>query len=104
MTTRIVLHRLYGPDDVASVTVDDLVAAGLTPRQATVLWERFCSGNWPTLAELGRRFQVSRNRIGQIEAAALRKLRHPRRRMFARQLMGSALYKSVWGQAPLEEA
>ncbi|MGI6663965.1 MAG: RNA polymerase sigma factor RpoD [Christensenellaceae bacterium] len=53
----------------------------LTPREMKVLKLRFGldDGRARTLEEVGREFQVTRERIRQIEAKALRKLRHPSR-------------------------
>ncbi len=53
----------------------------LTPREEKVLRLRFGleDGRQRTLEEVGREFQVTRERIRQIEAKALRKLRHPSR-------------------------
>jgi RNA polymerase sigma factor, sigma-70 family len=53
----------------------------LTPREAKVLSLRFGleDGNPKTLEEVGKEFNVTRERIRQIEAKALRKLRHPSR-------------------------
>ena len=53
----------------------------LCPRARRVLQLRFglVGGQQRTLEEVGRRFAVSRERIRQIEAKALRKLRHPSR-------------------------
>jgi len=53
----------------------------LTPREETVLRLRFGldDGRARTLEEVGREFNVTRERIRQIEAKALRKLRHPSR-------------------------
>ena len=53
----------------------------LTPREAKVLKLRFGleDGKARTLEEVGREFDVARERIRQIEAKALRKLRHPSR-------------------------
>ncbi len=53
----------------------------LTPREAKVLKLRFGleDGKTRTLEEVGREFMVTRERIRQIEAKALRKLRHPSR-------------------------
>ncbi len=61
--------------------VDEVLAA-LSDREARVLKMRFgLSGNkMMTLEEVGRQFGVTRERIRQIEAKALRKLKHPSRR------------------------
>jgi len=63
------------------------VLATLTPREEQVLRLRFGIGERSdhTLEEVGTRFAVTRERIRQIEAKALRKLRHPSR---ARRLKG----------------
>ena len=55
--------------------------AGLTPREAKVLRMRFGidMNTDHTLEEVGKQFDVTRERIRQIEAKALRKLRHPTR-------------------------
>ena len=57
------------------------VLASLTPRERKVLELRFGleDGRSRTLEEVGREFAVTRERIRQIEAKALRKLRHPTR-------------------------
>ena len=57
------------------------VLAGLTPREAKVLRMRFGieMNTDHTLEEVGKQFDVTRARIRQIEAKALRKLRHPSR-------------------------
>ena len=54
---------------------------GLTPREAKVLRMRFGieMDNDHTLEEVGKQFDVTRERIRQIEAKALRKLKHPSR-------------------------
>jgi RNA polymerase primary sigma factor len=59
----------------------------LTDRERQVLEQRFglVDGYSRTLEEVGRQFQVTRERIRQIEAKALRKMRHPTR---IRQLEG----------------
>ncbi|MGY0799921.1 RNA polymerase sigma factor RpoD [Lysobacter sp. A286] len=61
-------------------TVRD-VLSGLTPREAKVLRMRFGidMNTDHTLEEVGKQFDVTRERIRQIEAKALRKLRHPTR-------------------------
>jgi len=57
------------------------VLSTLSPREARVLQMRFGlkDGHTHTLEEVGRRFGVTRERVRQIEAKALRKLRHPSR-------------------------
>ncbi len=57
------------------------VLAGLTPREAKVLRMRFGidMNTDHTLEDVGKQFDVTRERIRQIEAKALRKLRHPSR-------------------------
>src|SRR5438552_193455 len=73
------------PSDAASLTmlrteVEDILDT-LTPRERRVLQLRFglIDGHQRTLEEVGKRFGVTRERIRQIEAKALRKLRHPSR-------------------------
>ena len=65
----------------------DVVLASLTPREREVLTLRFGlkDGCSRTLEEVGQMFSVTRERIRQIEAKALRKMRHPTR---IRQLNG----------------
>ena len=73
------------PQDSASYTMlkEQLtdVMKTLTPREAKVLRLRFGldDGKARTLEEVGKQFNVTRERIRQIEAKALRKLRHPSR-------------------------
>lgn len=57
----------------------DIMLRGLSPREREVIILRFGleNGHPMTLEEVGRRFQVTRERIRQIETAALRKLRNP---------------------------
>ena len=57
------------------------VLSTLTDRERTVLIERFglLDGKPKTLEEVGLRFSVTRERVRQIEAKALRKMRHPTR-------------------------
>ncbi|MFC1995492.1 RNA polymerase sigma factor RpoD [Chloroflexota bacterium] len=59
----------------------DGVLSSLSPREQRVLQLRFGleDGRSRTLEEVGKEFQVTRERIRQIEAKALRKLRHPTR-------------------------
>ena len=73
------------PAEAASFTLlkDQLIEVleTLTPREAKVLRLRFGieDGRTRTLEEVGKEFNVTRERIRQIEAMALRKLRHPSR-------------------------
>ncbi|MDR0404318.1 MAG: RNA polymerase sigma factor RpoD [Oscillospiraceae bacterium] len=82
----------FVPDDNAPVPVESVaitllkeqlleVLCTLMPREEKVLKLRFGleDGRPRTLEEVGREFSVTRERIRQIEAKALRKLRHPRR-------------------------
>ena len=59
----------------------DAVLKTLTPREEKVIKLRYGLGDGydHTLEEVGRIFKVTRERIRQIEAKALRKLRHPSR-------------------------
>ena len=81
------------PHDAASYTMlrEQLeeVMNTLTPREAKVLKLRFGleDGKSRTLEEVGREFNVTRERIRQIEAKALRKLRHPSRSKKLRDYM-----------------
>ncbi|MBN8717143.1 RNA polymerase sigma factor RpoD [Thermomonas sp.] len=65
------------------------VLAGLTPREAKVLRMRFGidMNTDHTLEEVGKQFDVTRERIRQIEAKALRKLRHPSRSEMLRSFL-----------------
>ena len=73
------------PQDAAAYTLLrkqlEEVMKTLTPREAKVLKLRFGleDGKTRTLEEVGKEFNVTRERIRQIEAKALRKLRHPSR-------------------------
>ncbi|MEE9492719.1 MAG: RNA polymerase sigma factor RpoD [Gammaproteobacteria bacterium] len=77
--------NIDSPIDSASTTglheTTQGVLAGLTPREAKVLRMRFGidMNTDHTLEEVGKQFDVTRERIRQIEAKALRKLRHPSR-------------------------
>ena len=82
------------PHDSAAYTLlkeqlEDVMST-LTPREEKVLKLRFGleDGKARTLEEVGREFQVTRERIRQIEAKALRKLRHPSRSKKLRDYMG----------------
>jgi RNA polymerase sigma factor (sigma-70 family) len=69
-------------DDVVFVTelkrVMTKILLSLTPREERVIRRRFGIGvDDATLEEIGQEFSVTRDRIRQIEAKALRKLKHP---------------------------
>ena len=76
-------EEALAPDDAALKTITnediDSVLKTLTPREEAVIRLRFGlkDGRCHTLEEVGSEFQVTRERIRQIEAKALRKLRHP---------------------------
>jgi RNA polymerase primary sigma factor len=79
---------------VVSLNLADQTAkmlATLTPREERVLRKRFGIGERTdhTLEEVGRDFDVTRERIRQIEAKALRKLRHPSRSTRLKSFMDS---------------
>ena len=82
------------PHDAAAYTLlkEQLeeVMSTLTPREAKVLKLRFGleGGKAKTLEEVGKEFMVTRERIRQIEAKALRKLRHPSRSKRLKDYMG----------------
>ena len=65
------------------------ILASLTPREAKVLRMRFGIdlNTDHTLEEVGKQFNVTRERIRQIEAKALRKLRHPSRANYLRSFL-----------------
>ena len=79
------IEEITAPSDAASQVMlkEELeeVLKTLTDREAKVLKMRFGleDGRMRTLEEVGRDFNVTRERIRQIEAKALRKLRHPSR-------------------------
>jgi RNA polymerase primary sigma factor len=78
-------QNIDSPIDAASMEglkeATQSVLSGLTPREAKVLRMRFGidMNTDHTLEEVGKQFDVTRERIRQIEAKALRKLRHPTR-------------------------
>jgi RNA polymerase primary sigma factor len=78
-------HKAPAPADAASrqmlkEQMDDVLSS-LSDREKDVLIMRFGleDGRQRTLEEVGKHFGVTRERIRQIEAKALRKLRHPSR-------------------------
>ncbi|PJK02417.1 RNA polymerase sigma factor RpoD [Lysobacteraceae bacterium NML71-0210] len=76
-----VMSPVDATTDINLVETVREVLAGLTPREAKVLRMRFGidMNTDHTLEEVGKQFDVTRERIRQIEAKALRKLRHPSR-------------------------
>jgi RNA polymerase primary sigma factor len=65
----------------------------LSPREERIIKLRFGltdNGEEQTLEQVGQDFQVTRERIRQIEAKALRKLRHPSRTRLLKQFVGPA--------------
>ena len=86
-------HTIHSPVDSAEgqglqeATKD--VLGGLTAREAKVLRMRFGidMNTDHTLEEVGKQFDVTRERIRQIEAKALRKLRHPTRSDYLRSFL-----------------
>ena len=78
------------PDSASTAILREVIEkelGTLTPREAHVIRLRFglIDGRCRTLEEVGKEFDITRERIRQIEAKALRKLRHPSR---ARHLKG----------------
>jgi len=80
------------PDDAAAKVLRhekiEEVLKTLTPREARVITLRFGldNGKPMTLEEVGNEFDVTRERIRQIEAKALRKIRHPSRSKYLKDL------------------
>ena len=89
------------PADVATVDslrdITEKALSGLSPREARVIRMRFGIGmsSDHTLEEVGKQFDVTRERIRQIEAKALRKLRHPSRSTALRSFLDSSNQEAV---------
>lgn len=84
----------YSPIEAANLenlreAIKELIETGLTEREAKVLMMRFGIGmnTDHTLEEVGKQFNVTRERIRQIEAKALRKLKHPSRSAFLKTFL-----------------
>lgn len=78
----IFFELVGGEANIVSDNVEGLeyVISLLTEREQTILKARYINGE--TLEEVGKTFGVTRDRIRQIQAKALRKLRHPSRRKY----------------------
>ena len=84
----------YSPIEAANLenlreAIKELIETGLTEREAKDLMMRFGIGinTDHTLEEVGKQFNVTRERIRQIEAKALRKLKHPSRSAFLKTFL-----------------
>ena len=71
-----------------SENVEQMLAT-LSPREAEVMYLRygFDNGQAKTLQEIGQRFNITRERVRQIENKALRKLRHPNRNSLVKEYL-----------------
>ena len=78
----------YTENEILKEEIDDVLKS-LQQREQEVLRLRFGlkDGTCHTLEEVGKKFNVTRERIRQIEAKALRKLRHPSRAKKLRDFM-----------------
>ena len=87
-------EEALAPDDAALKTITnediDAVLHTLSQREEAVIRLRFGlkDGRCHTLEEVGTEFNVTRERIRQIEAKALRKLRHPSRSKKLKDFLG----------------
>lgn len=84
--------QLSPEDEFIARVADELleeVFSTLMPREATILKLRYglINGKEYTLAEIGRKLGISRERVRQIESEALRKLRHPTRVQYLKNYM-----------------
>jgi len=88
-----IVDRSPGPEDAARVAGARAIVLGLldtlTEREREIIIGRFGLADTEpqTLDELGLRFGVTRERVRQIEAEALERLRHPSRRRLAREAL-----------------
>lgn len=67
----------------------------LTPRESETLLRRM---NDETMEEIGKSFDVQRERVRQIEVKALRKMRHPSRRERLRDVLTDSQYTKAFGE------
>ena len=81
LKTRMLSNLWIQQSNLTEVNQQQKILASLTPREERVLRMRFGIGmnTDHTLEEVGLQFSVTRERIRQIEAKALRKLKHPSR-------------------------
>ncbi|MDE0092094.1 MAG: RNA polymerase sigma factor RpoD, partial [Oligoflexia bacterium] len=86
-----VVNPAFAMSNLNLVNQTRKVLATLTPREEKVLRMRFGIGeeSHHTLEEVGQDFNVTRERIRQIEAKALRKLRHPSRSVKLKKFKGN---------------
>ena len=88
----------------------EAVLKNLTPREERIIKLRFGMGDGSeqTLEEVGRAFALTRERIRQVEAKALRKLRHPLRgkrlRVLVEGLSESSPRPSTWCDRRISDA
>ena len=75
-------------EDLLKKKVEEMLST-LTPREQRILRLRFglVNGKCYTLEEVGQKFGLTRERIRQIEARALRRLRHPRRARYLKDYL-----------------
>jgi len=87
-------EAMLTPDEAAANTMLreqlDIVLGSLSPREVQIIRLRFGleDGRCHTLEDVGERFNVTRERIRQIEAKALRKIRHPSRSKRLKDFLG----------------
>ncbi|XXK27651.1 RNA polymerase sigma factor RpoD [Arenicellales bacterium nBUS_45] len=98
--------NILAPEDAALTTgltsATDSILNSLTERESKVIRMRFGIGlnTDHTLEEVGKQFDVTRERIRQIEAKALRKMRHPTRSEKLPQLSGLVFLRKTPGLVP----
>jgi RNA polymerase primary sigma factor len=87
-------EEVPAPDETATYNLLrehlDIVLNGLPPREVRILQLRYglLDGQAYTLEEVGRKMGVTRERVRQIEAQALSRLRHPAIRRRLREYLG----------------
>ena len=100
-------QAVHSPFDVASTDETrartEAVLQTLTPREAEILRQRcgMVDGHERTLEEVGRTFGLTRERIRQVEATALQKLRSPARRRALRVLLEQPSHRVPVVRAPM---